>query len=57
MRWELVERDGRKALLLRFEDEGPGIVDLELALTDGWTSGSGIAAARCFECRMITVTL
>jgi serine/threonine-protein kinase RsbT len=42
MRWELVEREGRKGLLLHFEDEGPGIADLKLALTDGWTSGSGM---------------
>jgi serine/threonine-protein kinase RsbT len=29
-------------LQLHFEDQGPGIEDLELALTDGWTSGSGM---------------
>src|SRR5579862_3281381 len=33
MHWELLERDGRQGLLLRFEDEGPGIADLKLALT------------------------
>jgi serine/threonine-protein kinase RsbT len=27
---------------LVFEDRGPGIANLELALTDGWTSGSGM---------------
>jgi serine/threonine-protein kinase RsbT len=42
MRWEFVERNGRRGLLLHFEDEGPGIADLALALTDGWTSGSGM---------------
>jgi len=42
MRWELVERQGRQGLQLHFEDEGPGIADLKLALTDGWTSGSGM---------------
>jgi serine/threonine-protein kinase RsbT len=42
MRWELVEREGRQGLQLHFEDEGPGIADLKLALTDGWTSGSGM---------------
>ncbi|RYZ12778.1 MAG: anti-sigma regulatory factor [Comamonadaceae bacterium] len=42
MRWELVERNGRSGLQLHFEDEGPGIADLALALTDGWTSGSGM---------------
>ena len=25
-----------------FSDEGPGIPDIDLALTDGWTSGSGL---------------
>jgi serine/threonine-protein kinase RsbT len=42
MRWEFVERNGRRGLQLHFEDEGPGIPDLALALTDGWTSGSGM---------------
>jgi serine/threonine-protein kinase RsbT len=42
MRWEFVERDGRRGLQLHFEDEGPGIADLALALTDGWTSGTGM---------------
>jgi serine/threonine-protein kinase RsbT len=42
MRWEFVERNGRRGLQLHFEDEGPGIADLALALTDGWTSGSGM---------------
>ena len=27
---------------LHFEDEGPGIADVKLALTDGWTSGGGM---------------
>ncbi|MDM0111976.1 anti-sigma regulatory factor [Variovorax sp. J22R133] len=42
MRWELVERNGRRGLQLHFEDEGPGIDDLSLAMSDGWTSGSGM---------------
>ena len=46
MRWEMVEREGRKGLLLHFEDEGPGIADLKLAPTDGWTSGSGMGRCR-----------
>ena len=33
---------GRKGVKLQFADEGPGIPDLELALTDGWTAGSGL---------------
>ena len=35
--------DGPKnGLRLTFKDEGPGIPDLKLAMTDGWTSGSGL---------------
>lgn len=33
---------GRRGLRLIFEDEGPGIADLELALRDGYTSGGGL---------------
>ncbi|MEO7714618.1 MAG: anti-sigma regulatory factor [Capsulimonas sp.] len=32
----------RVGLRLTFTDHGPGIPDLELALKDGWTSGSGM---------------
>lgn len=42
MRWEVVEQGSKKGLRLCFEDKGPGIADLDLALTDGWTSGSGM---------------
>lgn len=42
MRWEKINGVERRGLKLRFADEGPGIPDLDLALTDGWTSGSGL---------------
>jgi serine/threonine-protein kinase RsbT len=42
MRWEALQDGGRKGLRLHFVDHGPGIADLALALTDGWTSGSGL---------------
>jgi serine/threonine-protein kinase RsbT len=42
MRWEVVNDGARQGLRLFFEDEGPGIPDMKLALTDGWTSGSGM---------------
>ena len=42
MDWEVVEKDHRPGLRLTFRDEGPGIPDLKLAMTDGWTSGSGL---------------
>jgi serine/threonine-protein kinase RsbT len=39
---ELLTNGLRKGLRLRFEDHGPGIENLELAMTDGWTSGQGL---------------
>lgn len=42
MDWEILEEERRKGLRLTFRDEGPGIPDLKLAMTDGWTSGNGL---------------
>ena len=42
MLWELVESGSRRGVRLDFVDEGPGIANLELAMTDGWTSGTGL---------------
>ncbi len=42
MRWEFVTNGLKNGLRLAFEDKGPGIPDLDLALTDGWTSGGGL---------------
>ncbi|CAG1018343.1 serine/threonine-protein kinase RsbT [Burkholderiaceae bacterium] len=42
MRWEIVNQGGRTGLRLAFEDKGPGIADVDLALRDGWTSGKGL---------------
>jgi serine/threonine-protein kinase RsbT len=39
---EIVEMDGRKGVRLTFEDQGPGISDISLALTDGYTTGGGL---------------
>jgi serine/threonine-protein kinase RsbT len=39
---EALERDGRRGLRLTFEDQGPGIANIALALTDGYTTGSGM---------------
>jgi serine/threonine-protein kinase RsbT len=42
MKWQVL-LDGVKAgLRLSFEDQGPGIPNLDLAMTDGWTSGNGL---------------
>ena len=42
MDWELVRADARAGLRLTFVDQGPGIADVGMALTDGWTSGNGL---------------
>ena len=42
MDWQILDEDPRVGLRLVFRDEGPGIPDLKLAMTDGWTSGSGL---------------
>lgn len=42
MRWELLDDGIRRGLRLHFEDTGPGINDMRLAMTDGWTSGGGM---------------
>jgi serine/threonine-protein kinase RsbT len=39
---ETLENGHRPGLRLTFEDKGPGIADIELALKDGYTSGSGL---------------
>jgi serine/threonine-protein kinase RsbT len=43
VRVELVKSpNGRKGVRLQFADSGPGIADVSLALTDGWSSGTGL---------------
>ncbi|MBF4557536.1 anti-sigma regulatory factor [Pseudomonas sp. p50] len=42
MDWQILEDNARTGLRLIFRDEGPGIPDLKLAMTDGWTSGGGL---------------
>ncbi|PYO25639.1 MAG: anti-sigma regulatory factor [Candidatus Rokuibacteriota bacterium] len=41
-RLQLLRNGGRAGLRLTFEDKGPGIPDLELALKDGYTTGGGL---------------
>ncbi|SDT72915.1 ATP-binding protein [Actinoplanes derwentensis] len=38
----LVHNDRRAGIRIVFADQGPGIVDLGLALTDGYTTGGGL---------------
>jgi serine/threonine-protein kinase RsbT len=35
-------RDDRRALVVRAEDDGPGIADVERALEDGYSTGAGL---------------
>jgi serine/threonine-protein kinase RsbT len=40
--WAILLDGVRRGIRLTFKDEGPGIPNVELALTDGWTSGHGM---------------
>ena len=42
VRLDAVTQGIRKGLRLTFEDQGPGIANIELALTDGYTTGRGL---------------
>ncbi|MEH2107826.1 anti-sigma regulatory factor [Nostoc sp.] len=39
---ETLQEGRRRGLRLTFEDRGPGISDIELALKDGFTTGNGL---------------
>jgi serine/threonine-protein kinase RsbT len=40
--WEVIDGETRAGVRLTFIDRGPGIADIALAMTDGWTSGRGM---------------
>jgi serine/threonine-protein kinase RsbT len=42
LKWEVLLEGIKRGVRLTFLDSGPGIANLELALTDGWTSGQGM---------------
>lgn len=42
MRVSIVSRGLKRGVRVAFHDEGPGIADMDLALTDGWSSGKGM---------------
>jgi serine/threonine-protein kinase RsbT len=42
MAMEALVNGGRSGLRLIFEDQGPGIADIDQALKDGFTTGSGM---------------
>ncbi|WP_204848427.1 anti-sigma regulatory factor [Rhodopila globiformis] len=39
---EVVQAGMRRGVRIRFQDQGPGIPDIELALKDGYTTGRGM---------------
>ena len=53
MRWEIVTHGVKTGLRLAFEDKGPGIPDIGLALTDGWTSGTGMGVGLSGSKRLV----
>jgi serine/threonine-protein kinase RsbT len=42
LRWEMLLDGGKRGLRLTFRDQGPGIEDVGLAMSDGWSSGHGL---------------
>lgn len=42
VRLETLRQDRKSGVRLVFEDQGPGIPDIDLALRDGYTSGNGM---------------
>ena len=42
VRVDLLKNETRSGLRLVFEDNGPGIKDIALAMTDGYTTGNGL---------------
>ena len=53
MRWEIVNEGIKTGVRLWFEDQGPGIADVQLALTDGWSSGSGMGVGLSGSKRLV----
>jgi len=42
VRIEVMDNSRKQGIRLTFEDHGPGIPDVDLAMTDGYTSGHGM---------------
>ncbi len=42
MRLDVIDEGGRRSIRLTFEDQGPGIADIQQAMKDGFTTGSGL---------------
>jgi serine/threonine-protein kinase RsbT len=54
VRLEALAEGARKGLRLTFEDQGPGIPDIELALKDGYTTGNGLGLGLSGSKRLMT---
>jgi serine/threonine-protein kinase RsbT len=54
VRLEMLEDGVRRGLGMLFEDQGPGIADIHLALTDGYTTGSGLGLGLSGTRRLMT---
>src|SRR6202000_756067 len=42
IRVAIQDREGRQALVVRAEDDGPGIANIERAMEDGYSTGRGL---------------
>lgn len=42
MVWEIIEDQDKRGIKLIFEDEGPGILDIEKAKKEGYSTGNGL---------------
>jgi serine/threonine-protein kinase RsbT len=40
--WEVLTAGTKRGIRLKFEDDGPGIQDIGLAMTNGWTTGKSL---------------
>jgi serine/threonine-protein kinase RsbT len=55
MQWQLLQENSRNGLKLTFVDQGPGIPNLELAMSDGWTSGTGLGLGLSGARRLVSL--
>ncbi|MFI5073301.1 MAG: ATP-binding protein [Terriglobales bacterium] len=51
---EMVEDGARKGIKLVFDDKGPGIANIELALKDGYTTGGGMGLGLSGSKRLVS---
>jgi serine/threonine-protein kinase RsbT len=54
VRMEALAEGIRKGIRLTFEDQGPGIPDIDLALKDGYTTGNGLGLGLSGSKRLMT---